>query len=158
MEICADPDKCFFAEYPTLTDLRLAYRSEMMPQMWLVTQLYNLCEYCGARDKLTDSQYREMAFVLSTNWPYLKVSEYMLFFHRFKSGRYGRFYGSIDPLIITQALRQFCDERAKAIDRHEQEEREKRMDESRKRSITWEQYCEQTGQQGKPSPLTMLGQ
>ena len=51
----------------------------------------------------------------------------MLFFAHFKAGRYVKFYGSVDPLVITDALQKFKIWRSNALDRvHEVEERERR--------------------------------
>ena len=64
-------------------------------------------------------------------------------FHRFKSGWYDRFYGSVDPLIITTSLRDFLRERANFIDRHEQEEKAKERETWKKNAITYEEYVNQ---------------
>lgn len=45
----------------------------------------------------------------------------MLFFYRFKQGKYGRFYGVVDPLVIMTALQEFLRERNEAIFDHEAE-------------------------------------
>lgn len=90
------------------------------------------------------------ANVIATEFYYLSVTELMLFFHRFKSGRYGRFYGSVDPLVITTSLRDFLYERAIAYDRHEQEKRQRKEKEWRKNAITWEEYCMKTYGKIKP--------
>ena len=84
---------------------------------------------------------------------YLKISELMLFFHWFKSGKFGRFYGSVDPLVITTSLRDFMKERVRVIEKYEQEQREKAEEESRKRKISWEEYCKIEGRQGETHPL-----
>lgn len=131
LEICGDSDMCFFGEYPTLAVLRRDY-GKNAPLAWLVPQLTDLAVYCGSRDKLSKEQYKQCAFVIATEFYYLKVSELMLFFHRFKAGRYGRFYGSVDPLVITISLREFIKERAVAHERHDQEERERREKEYRR--------------------------
>ena len=108
--------------------------------MWLVAQLYNLSEYCGCKGKLEGKPLEECAHIISMEFHYLKVSELMLFFYRFKTGRYGRFYGSVDPLIITESLRMFCDERSSAYTRHEQEQRKQREAEQRKLAIPYDEY------------------
>ena len=125
-DICGDPDVCFFGGAPTLGQLNTTYGSQTAA-MWLVPQLYNLSEYCGCKEKLLGRPLEECASVIATEFYFLSVSELMLFFHRFKSGRYGRFYGSVDPLVITTSLHDFLKERALAYSKHEQEEREKRM-------------------------------
>lgn len=108
--------------------------------MWLIPQLYNLSEYCGCKDKLQGKSLEECAFVLAAEFYYLKISELMLFFHSFKAGRYGRFYGSVDPLVITTALREFLKERNFAYDRHKQEQEEHERSKSRENAITWDEY------------------
>lgn len=114
MNICGNAHDCFFGAYPTLESIKKAY-GRNVPTMWLLPQLNNLSEFCGCRDKLQGGPLEECAFVIATEFGWLKVSELMLFFHRFKSGRYGRFYGSVDPLIITTSLRTFLGERADEI-------------------------------------------
>lgn len=111
---------CFFAGYPTLAKLRAGY-GDKIPEMWLVPQLVDLSEYCGVKDKLSQRQLDDLASVIAGEFFYLKVSELLLFFRWFKAGRYGRFYGNVDPLVITTALRDFCTERAEIIDKHERE-------------------------------------
>lgn len=50
----------------------------------------------------------------------------MLFLNRFKAGRYGRFYGTTDPLVVTTALPEYCKERTAAMSRiHLMQERVK---------------------------------
>lgn len=145
MKVCKDSRLCFFGDAPFLSELNMAY-GEMTATMWLVPQLYNLSEYCGCRDKLQGKPLEECASVIATEFYFLKVSELMLFFHRFKSGKYGRFYGSVDPLVITTSLRSFLIERNNAIDEQERMERERKSDEERKGTITYEEYVANYGQ------------
>lgn len=44
------------------------------------------------------SRQKELSALILTEYPFLKASEILLFFHRLKCGRYGRFYGSVDAL------------------------------------------------------------
>lgn len=140
----ANVEKCHFGNYPTLSQLNALY-GDNAATSWLMPQLYNLSEYCGVRDKLQGRPLEECARIITIDFSWLKVSEMMLFLHRFKSGRYGRFYGVVDPLIITTSLRTFVDERNEAYMKHEQQEREKREAEHRKNVITPEEYCRRHG-------------
>lgn len=149
-EICVYDDVCFFGGAPTLFLLNNAYGSQTAA-MWLVPQLYNLSEYCGCKDKLSGGQLKECASVIASQFGYLSVTELMLFFYRFKSGRYGRFYGSVDPLVITTSLRDFLKERANAYDKHEQEQRRKKDEEGTK--MTWEEYSMKTYGEVRTHPL-----
>ena len=136
---CAENvDQCFFGDFPSLSQLKALSRNT--PCLWLVPQLVNLSEFCGARDKLTDGQLEDLASIIATDFYFLKISELMLFFHRFKAGKYGRFYGSVDPLIIVEALHKFCKERGNAIDEHDREEKRKRLEAAKAEAVTWEEY------------------
>ncbi len=135
-----DIDKCFFGDAPSLSVLNATY-GRQTAAMWLIPQLYNLSEYCGCRDKLQGNPLKECASIIASEFWFLTVTEIMLFFVRFKSGRYGRFYGSVDPFVIMTALRSFLDERAAAIERHEDEQREQAFVEWRENATSWEDYC-----------------
>lgn len=137
-EICGSVKQCLFGDYPTLGKLK-AY-GDKFPMTWLVPQLYNLSEYCGCRDKLKGAALEDCAFTIATEFQYLKVSEVMLFLHRFKAGKYGRFYGSVDPLTITNAMHSFVKERHYAYLQHESEEREKEREQWAKEAVSREEY------------------
>lgn len=163
MKVCKDSQLCFFGDAPVLSELNMVY-GEMTATMWLVPQLYDLSEYCGCKEKLQGKPLEECASVIATEFYWLKVSELMLFFHRFKSGRYGRFYGSVDPLVITTSLRSFLNERNNAIAEQEQYERDQEREESRKNAITYEEYLKKYGKPDTPkvnpleNPTTVLSQ
>lgn len=108
--------------------------------MWIIPQLYDLSEYCGCKEKLHGKPLEECAYVIATEFCYLKVSELMLFFHRFKSGIYGRFYGSVDPLVITTSLHEFLIDRNHAYNKREQDDMERKEMDGRKNAISWNDY------------------
>lgn len=150
--ICDNPDLCFFGGAPTLYELNDTY-GEKTAAMWLVPQLYNLSEYCGCREKLEGNPLKECASVIAAEFYYLSVSELMLFFHRFKSGRYGRFYGSVDPMVITSSIRLFARERILAYEEHEKAEEERAYRESAKNALSWEEYCMKEYGKVRPHPF-----
>lgn len=140
-DYCKDVTRCHFGAAPTLATLNNVYGSNTA-SMWLIPQLFNLSEYCGCKDKLTDFQLEELANVIAMNFYYLKVTELMLFFIRFKSGRYGRFYGNIDPLVITTSLNDFIKERNDAISEREKIDSMKRIEKLSEGAVSYEQYKE----------------
>ena len=115
--------------YPTLTDICLAY-GKTFSEQWLYPQIADLAMFTGAKN-LTKEQMRGLASVIAVEYRYLKVTELLLFFHRFKTGRYGRFYGSVDPMVITCALREFMKERNSLIDIYEREIHDKEMEQQK---------------------------
>lgn len=50
-----------------------------------------------------------------------KLTEFMLFFQKFKKCEYGKFYGSVDPMVIMGALDTFNRERLTAYYKRESE-------------------------------------
>ena len=153
-KICHNKRECHLGNYPTLARMKNEY-GDNMPFAWLLPQLYDLSEYCGCKEKLKGRPLEQCADVIAAEYYFLKISELMLFFHYFKSGRYGRFYGSVDPIVITSSLLDFIRERNHLITLYEQEQRELREAEERKANppISWEEYCRMKGI-NKPNPLT----
>lgn len=136
--LCASHvERAYFGNGPTLITLRCTYHDEAAT-MWLMPQLFDLCEYCGVKDKLDKEQMKQLAHIIVQEFGFLKVTEVMLFLHRFKSGCYGRFYGAVDPMIIVMALRyDFMRERAMAIDEREQAQHQ----------AEWEAHCRQVAKE-----------
>ena len=135
--ICKDKKSCFMGDLPTLAELNMCY-GPGSGAIWLVPQLFDLSEYCGVREKMQDIVLSQCAKVIDAEFFWLKVSEIMLFLFWFKSGKYGRFYGTVDPLVIMEALREFLKERAVQIDKFEQEMREEKERESK--PMPYEEY------------------
>lgn len=149
----SNKDDCYFGDYPTLGELNRTYTPQTA-QAWLIPQLTDLSEYCGARDKFTENQLKQCSGIIASDYYYLKVSELMLFFSRFKRCCYGRFYGTVDPLVVTEALKEFCRERNVAYCEREKEAALRQMEESRKNSCTWEEFLKRKGEGMRPSPLS----
>jgi len=153
LEICNNMELCFFGDFPTLSELNQVYYDGMTVE-WLMPQLTNLSEYCGCKDKLTISQLHQCAFVIASEFYWLKVSEIMLFCHFFKSAKYGRFYGSVDPLVITSALRMFINDRDNAYFKREMKMNEQKRLQEKNGCITWDEYCK-LKEMNKPNPLNI---
>lgn len=157
LEVCQDEQDCYLGDYPTLGLLRTAYGKEAAT-MWLIPQLYNLSEYCGVKNKLEGTPLEECASIIANIYKYLKVSELMLFFYKFKAGKYGRFYGNVDPMIITSSLQLFCRERNDFWFKYDSEQREKEMEESRKNVVTYDEYCKRKGIEPKKEIQSFISQ
>ena len=116
-----DKYRCFKGSAPSLGILAQAY-DQATADAWIEIQLRNLSEYSGCREKLSIDQISEIARVIRVEWGYLKVTELMYFFHKFKAGAYGKFYGAVDGLVITSALQDFIKDRRIYLTRLEDEE------------------------------------
>lgn len=134
---------CYFGDYPTLRELNGTY-TPRTAQAWLVPQLVDLSEYCGVKEKFTTNQLSQCSDIIASDYSYLKVSEIMLFLARFKRCCYGRFYGSVDPLVIIEALKEFCRERNIAYYEQCRDEEKKNLA-STENVCSWEDYKKSSG-------------
>lgn len=145
IKYCQFPERCYTGEAPSLARLRATF-GDAAAEIWLEIQINDLSEFAGCKDKLSHDQIQQTAVAIITAAPYLKVTEIMLFFTRFKQGIYGRFYGGVDGLIITTSLQTFLSERKKALIDIEQKQRAQQLNEDRERwrkeAISREEYEE----------------
>ena len=105
-----DQRRAYLGKAPTLglVGKSFAYGTA---KSWTAIQLWDLAEFAGCRTKLAIEQIEELSKIICNEYGYLKLTELMDFFRRFKSGEYGKFYGAVDPMVITCALREFIKSR-----------------------------------------------
>ena len=120
-QYCKDVNRCFFGTAPSLVEVCRIY-GDNTAVSWLVAQLVNLSEYCGLKGKATVGQLEGCANTIVSVFYFLKVTELMYFFLKFKSGAYGRFYSFFDPQLITTSLRDFCTERNERYAKREEQQ------------------------------------
>lgn len=95
-------------DYSTLAMLDLAF-GENAASSWIVTLLANLNKFTGSKN-MDDAQTKSLAKILAFEYRDMKYSMIQLFFYRFKCGDFGKFYGKVDPMVITCALKDFAEE------------------------------------------------
>lgn len=117
---CRDLQRCFLGHAPTIGSVAEAYGQETA-ESWLEIQLNDLSEFAGCKEKLTEAKRTEIAAMIFEDYPHFKLTEFMLFFHKFKKGEYGRFYGAVDPMIILNAVKDFNAERNQVHARRERQ-------------------------------------
>ena len=132
--ICQDVDGCYFGDSLTLSEVSKVYGNGL-PKAWLIPQLVNLSEFCGLKQDASSLQLKELALIIYNKYYWLKVDELLLFFYRFKSNCYKRFYCYFDPTTILESLKMFVDERYWAYTKREQEERERQAVINRKNAV-----------------------
>lgn len=124
---------------PTLADIRQCYGTQAAVA-WLGTQLQSISEFSGAKAKLTPRQTDDTAMAFLTRYYYLKVTEFLLFFFRFKCGDYGLFYGAVDPMVMLSAFRTFLRERGQLIDDAESARRAAERNRREPNAMTYGQW------------------
>lgn len=120
-----DIASAFLGNAPSLGLVATAFGEDARDN-WLDIQITELAAFSGCKDKLTDHQIQSLIDIVAEEYSYLKVTEIMYFFRKFKAGDYGKFYGTVDPLTITCALKEFCNDRLAILNRLEKDENEKR--------------------------------
>lgn len=137
--------KTFMGEAPSLAIIREAYGKEVLESV-LELQIEDLNDFCGSDKKIEGIQSQQLASMIVTEYHYMKISEIVLFFYFFKSGRYGKFYGAMDALTVMEATHLFAEERRNEIARYQAEseaiERENRYRRSVENAITREEYLQ----------------
>lgn len=139
------PDRAYMGTAPTLAVVRAAYTEEVA-ELWLMAQVENMNDFCGVSRKMTLPQMQELARMMLAEVPYLKTSELLLFFHRFKAGHYGEFFGVVDPQRVLSGLQAFLSDRRSEMDRYQREEAARLRDADRTdpsaRAVTYAEYCQ----------------
>lgn len=133
-DICLDLQDCIMGNYPTFAEVNKSYKHEKAANIWIIPQITNIVEFSNSSKLINKEVVKELASLIASEYYYLKISEFMLFCRWFKLGKYGRFYGSVDPMIITSALRSFIADRNALLESYEREEERKRFEEEAKRN------------------------
>ena len=130
---------------PTLGLLASTYGDET-PLEWLKIQFGTLNDFAEVSTKIAKEQLNELSEIFISEYYYLNAAEICFFIARFKSGKYGRFYGAIDPMKITSAMLDYIRERRIDIERYEREQyriqRQKEIEERGNNRISYAEYLE----------------
>lgn len=136
-------DRCFTGNAPSLSVVSQSFGKDVV-EGWVAIQIKDLSEFAGCKDKMLVAQIQETARIIASCFYYLKVTEIMYFFYLFKSGYYGKFFGSVDSIMITESLRRFISYRNDEIDRIEKQTAMRRMesqwDSQSNKAISYEEY------------------
>ena len=101
---------------PTLEVVRLAF-GEDAAIAWLYMLIDSFVQYCN-KGALTGKQMMDTARRLSVK-THLKVTEFMLFFWRLGNGEYGKIFGNISPMDITEPFyKEFLKQRNDEVGRY----------------------------------------
>lgn len=137
----AIPIDCFRRESPSLVRIDITYGKGSSAN-WLFGILQGMFVFLGVtNDKFSKEQIYNLARNIASNYKTLKVAEILLFVSRFETGMYGRFYGDTSyALTVGEALKQFMVEREHYYADIERERAERKISESKKGAITFEEY------------------
>ena len=136
-----DAIACFRRESPTFVRIDLTYGKGSSAN-WMYNILQGMFVFLGVtNDKFSKEQIYNLACNIYANYKTLKVVEFLLFVTRFEAGKYGRFYGDTSyALVVGDALNQFMIEREHYYADIERQRAEKKIEESKKGAVTFEEY------------------
>ena len=139
-------------DYPTLSEVDMTY-GDGTSDNWLVVQLADVAMFTGTR-RFDKYQQTATARLITSQYFYLKITELLVFFQWFKSGKYGRFFGNVDPMVVTCALRDFVVERNERLAIYEQEQRKAKEEEERRENppISYEEWKRIKAEREKNAP------
>ena len=141
-------ERCFSAKTYTLTQLRLNCAG--LQNSWLSAQITYLNSISGAT-QMTEMQMMMLVSNISQTYGYLKITELMVFFFQLAGGKYGKFYGAVDPMQIMTNFCEFMKYRSVMLDKIERERRNEERNKmlNNPKCITREQYEAQKKQNAK---------
>lgn len=125
IEYTLDQRRAYLGKAPRLELVSKAF-AYGTAKSWTAIQLWNLAEFAGCKTKLSIEQIDELSQIICNEYGFLKLTELMDFFRRFKTGEYGKFYGAVDPMVITCALREYMKDRAAILAKFEKQDKEAR--------------------------------
>lgn len=124
--------KAVASDSPTLKSILERY-GLATARLVVIPHITDFISFAASKSTIEETAIISLANIIVANYGFMKVSEIMLFFFRFKSGLLGNIYGALTPMDITCALRNFSvylgDIRSMARMREEEQERERRASE-----------------------------
>ena len=110
---------------PTLADLSRAYQTNTYATTLLMNHLVSLLDFMDSG--LVKAQYAYLCILLATEYYYLNLVEWVLFFRKCKLGAYGQMIwgDKLNTQTLMIGLRKFISERTDAISRREKQEQSK---------------------------------
>jgi len=152
----ANPVDCFRRDSPSLVRLDITY-GRGSAASWLYDLLQGMFLFLGVNsEKFGREQIYNLACTIAANYKTLKIAEILLFVSRFEAGKYGKFYGDTSyALTVTEAMNTFMVEREHYYADIERERAEKKISESKKGAITFEEYKRMKAEKGESVSETL---
>lgn len=105
MTFAVDERKTILGDYSTLEMLDMSI-GENTSAKWLNILVNDLNKFSGSKN-MDEKQAESLAYLIAQEYKDIKFSIIQLFFYKFKCGHFGKFWGKVDPMVITCALKDF---------------------------------------------------
>lgn len=139
-------DSAYTCKCPTIADIRTLYGQKSAAR-WIGMQIAAIFVASASRDEGMADSIKLFSESFSVEVSGYKLTELMLFFARFRSGRYDGSYTQFDPKRIGNCFfREFLNERNYELDRIEREQNRRTIEQRRfvspEGKSSWEAYQE----------------
>lgn len=156
------PDKAYLAECPTLLSYEKIY-GEGVSADWVRLQALTLYGASNSKDIGVADGIKLFSQNFAQEVKNFKLSELMLFFARYKAGKYDNSYASFDAKRIGNAFfTEFVKERNRELDRITREQTQKEIEERRftppegYSSYSWYQELKRRAESGDKEAIRIL--
>lgn len=106
LEYTRDELRCIDGHAPKLKDC-VSQVGEDKTAQWVETMVVCLLEYYPLKEKMTVFQLHTLGRLIVQTFPFLKLTDIMLFVRLFWLGHFGKVYTIISPQDITDALHDY---------------------------------------------------
>lgn len=158
----SNPDKAYTADCPTLMDYGKLYGTNC-PSDWIYLQVLALYGASASKDKGIADGIVLFAQSFAQEVKTYKLSELMLFFARYKAGKYDNSYASFDARRIGNAFfNEFLKDRNRELDKINRIKNLKEIEERRftppegYTSLTWYQELKKRAESGDTEAINLL--
>lgn len=105
---CAHPSRCVNGNAPTLASVKHAY-GVPSAKLWIKALAADFAANVVNRSdrRMTEEQLDDWADTALTEWGYLTTTEWMLFFHKAKAGKFGSLYNDVNCIRLSEMVNEF---------------------------------------------------
>ena len=160
--LLSDVNKAYSDRGPSIGEISQIYGYEAAT-LWVKVQILSLDFVSSTKEDADGLAVTEFAKHVVRRYPYIRLTEFMLFIARFKVGQYGRFYGYFDPLTIGDVFRDkflrersYEQERAEAARKAELSARREFIPPKGYTSLTWVQELRRRAANGDKEAAELL--
>lgn len=129
--VMMNKEKAYSCQCPTVSDVSLAYGPQIASQ-WISIQVAALFIASASRDEGMADSIKLFSESFAVEVGNFKLTELMLFFSRYRAGRYDGSYTQFDPHRIGYCFfKEFIPERSIELDRIIREEEQRKIEQRR---------------------------
>ena len=105
---CSHPSRCVNGNAPAIVEVKNAYGTPSA-KLWMKALVADFAATAVNRSdrRMTEAQLDDWVATALTEWGYLTVTEWMLFFHKAKAGYFGSLYNDVNCIRLSEMVNDF---------------------------------------------------